>query len=70
MIDQIVDGWKQQLTSGTAPTAIPESFAGKVAGSMPELNPFAPWSFWLQAAEMWQRTWMPEAAMRRDDRSH
>jgi hypothetical protein len=70
MIDQIVEGWKQQLTSGTAPTAIPESFAGKVGGSMPELNPFAPWSFWLQAAEMWQRTWMPEAALRRDDRSH
>jgi len=60
MIDQITDGWKQQLKSTTAP----------MAGAMLEFNPLAPWNFWLQAAEMWQRTWMPEMPPRRDTRSH
>ena len=64
MIDQIMDGWKQQLKSATAPMAFPGSFTGQVPGAMPEFNAFAPWNFWLQAAEMWQRTWMP------DTRSH
>jgi hypothetical protein len=76
VIDQIVDGWKQQLKSATAPMAIPRSFTGqtpKLSGShtgMPEFSPFAPWAFWLQAAEMWQRTWMPDASSRREFRSH
>ena len=78
MIDQITDGWKQQLKSGTAPMAIPQSFTGQVpglsattvGGAMPEFSPLAPWTFWLQAAEMWQRTWMPETPSRREMRSH
>ena len=64
MIDQIMDGWKQQLKSATAPMAFPSSFSPQVPTAMPEFNAFAPWNFWLQAAEMWQRTWMP------DTRSH
>ena len=78
MIDQIMDGWKQQLKSATAPMAIPRAFAGQMPGqassmfpvNMPEFNPFAPWTFWLQAAEMWQRTWIPEAPSRGAFRSH
>ncbi len=76
MIDQIMDGWKQQLKSANAPMAIPRSFTAqtsKLSGSptgMPEFSPFAPWAFWLQAAEMWQRTWMPDARSRREFRSH
>jgi len=77
MIDQIMDGWKQQLKSSTAPMAIPRSFAGQLRGqsasmpmTMPDFSPFAPWTFWLQAAEMWQRTFIPEASSRRDMRSH
>jgi len=74
MIDQIVDGWKQQLRSATSPMAIPRSFAGQFpaqsASAMPEFSPFMPWTFWLQAAEMWQRAWMPDASSRRDARSH
>jgi hypothetical protein len=78
MIDQITNGWKQQLKSGTAPMAIPRSFTGQVSGlsatnltgAMPEFSPLAPWTFWLQAAEMWQRAWMPEASPRRNTRSH
>ena len=77
MIDQIMDGWKQQLKSSTAPMAIPHSFAGQLRGqsastpmTMPDFSPFAPWTFWLQAAEMWQRTWIPEASSRRGMRSH
>ena len=70
MIGQILDGWKQQLQSGTAPTAMPASFTGQAAGAMSELSSFTPWNFWLQAAEMWQRTWMPETIVRRDTRSH
>ena len=64
MIDQIMDSWKQQLRSATAPMAFPSSFAGQVPGAMPAFDALAPWNFWLQAAEMWQRTWMP------DTRSH
>ena len=78
MIDKLTDGWKQQLASGTTPMAIPRSFseqipgfsAPTVFGAMPELNPLAPWAFWLQAAEMWQRTWMPEVSPRKGTRSH
>ena len=64
MIDQIMNSWKQQLKSATAPMAFPSDFAAQVPGAMPEFNALAPWNFWLQAAEMWQRTWMP------DTRSH
>jgi hypothetical protein len=71
MIDQIMDGWKQQLKSPTAPMAIPRSFADQTP--QPSGPSFAkamsPWTFWLQAAEMWQRTWMPEVPPRKD-RTH
>ena len=56
MIDQIMDGWKQQLKSATAPMAFPGSFTGQIPGATPEFSAFAPWNLWLQAAEMWQRT--------------
>ena len=73
IIDQIMQGWKQQLRSQTAPMAIPRSFAGQTpglsGGSKPEFNPMAPWTFWMQAAEAWQRAWMPDAGHRKD-RSH
>src|SRR5262245_12877719 len=78
MIDQIMDGWKRQLKSSTAPMAVPRSFTAQLSGfspstfgsGMPEFNPLAPWMFWMQAAEMWQRTWMPEASSGRSTRSH
>jgi hypothetical protein len=62
MIDQITDGWEHQLSSTSAPTAMPRSLLGPVPGigAMPQFNPLEPWKFWLQAAEMWQRTWLPE----------
>ena len=61
LIDQVVDGWKKQLKSPTAPMAFPRSFAHQIpgttfGGAMPEFNPLTPWTFWMQAAEMWQRT--------------
>jgi hypothetical protein len=59
-IDQVMDGWKRQLKPATEPMAMPSSFTGHDHTAMPEFNPLAPWNFWLQAAEMWQRTWMPE----------
>jgi hypothetical protein len=76
MIEQIIEGWKRQLESGTAPMAIPRSFSEQMPGlgspffgpAKPEFNPLAPWTFWMQAAEMWQRTWMPD--VRRDNRAH
>jgi hypothetical protein len=64
MIDQLVEGWKQQLKSTTAPTAIPRGFAAggsAFPNAKLEFNPLAPWMLWLQAAEMWQRAWMPDA---------
>jgi hypothetical protein len=73
-IEQIVEGWKQQLKSPVAPLGMPSIFGGQSPGAapnfgaMPEFNPMAPWAFWMQAAQAWQRTWMPEATQR--DRSH
>jgi len=60
MSDQVMDAWKRQLKSTAAPLAMPSSFAGQAPAALPEFNPLAPWNFWLQAAEMWQRTWMPD----------
>jgi hypothetical protein len=78
MLDQFMDGWKQQLKSPTAPTGIPSFFTdqkprisgGMAAGNMPAFSPLAPWTLWLQAAEMWQRTWMPEMPPNQRSRSH
>jgi hypothetical protein len=60
IIDQVMDGWKRQLESATPPMATPSSFTGNVPAATPEINQLIPWNFWLQAAKMWQRTWMPE----------
>jgi hypothetical protein len=73
MIDRITDGWKAQLQSTTAPMAVPPGFPSHsppFAGAMGEFNPLAPWTFWLHAAEMWQRVWMPEIQPRREPRPH
>jgi hypothetical protein len=75
LIDQIMDGWKRQLKSPTGPMAIPSNFVGSnvptsAAGTMPAFSPLAPWTLWLQAAEMWQRTWMPEMPTSKHPRSH
>jgi hypothetical protein len=73
MIDQIIEGWKRQLKSGMVPMAIPSNFSGRMPGlapAMPEFNLFAPWTAWLQAAEMWQRTWMPDTSARKGNYPH
>jgi hypothetical protein len=77
MIDRTIEGWKRQLKSSTAPMAIPRSLsqhgpglASTFAGAKPEFNPLAPWMFWLQAAEMWQRTWIPDTLSQKDSRPH
>jgi hypothetical protein len=73
MIDQITEGWKQQLQSTTTPMAVPRGFVGstpRFLDATPEFNPLAPWAFWLQAAEMWQRVWMPELQSRERSRPH
>jgi hypothetical protein len=69
MIDQIMDSWQRQLKSGAAPLGIQGSFIDHVPTAAPRFNPLAPWNFWLQAAEMWQRTWMPELSQRGHPRS-
>jgi hypothetical protein len=74
MIDQIIETWKRQLKSGTAPMAMPSSFSGQMAGMpsmpIPEFNPLAPWTSWFQMAEMWQRAWMPDTHTRRGSERH
>jgi hypothetical protein len=70
MIDKVMDGWKRQLTSATEPMVMPNSFIGHAPAVAPEFNPLAPWNFWLQAAEMWQRTWMRDSARSGGTRSH
>ena len=68
MIDSLLESWKEQLKSPTR-MKVPQFFTtGLSSGAMPEFNPLTPWTFWMQAAEMWQRTWMPEMAHK--DRSH
>ena len=74
LIDQLIEVWKQQLKSPIGPMAIPRGLTGQtsgpslsmIAGAMPDFDLFAPWKIWLQAAEMWQRTWMPDVAKRGD----
>ena len=78
LIDQLMEAWKQQLKSPIAPMAIPPGLTGQtsapsastIAGAMPDFDAFAPWKIWLQAAEMWQRTWMPDMAKQGDTRSY
>lgn len=68
MIDSLMESWKAQLKSPT-PMEIPHGFAtGHSRGAMPEFNPLTPWTIWMQAAEMWQRAWLPD--MPHKDRSH
>jgi hypothetical protein len=70
MIDQVMDAWEHQLKASTIPAGLPESFrfqAPALFGSafidpvsemkrLQELT-LAPFKFWIQAAEMWQRNW-------------
>jgi hypothetical protein len=77
MIDQIIEGWKRQLKSTTAPMAAPRSFAEHIPGFGPgfseaklPFDPLAPWNMWFQAAEMWQRAWMPDQESRKDRYRH
>jgi hypothetical protein len=69
MIDQIIEGWKRHLNSSTTPMAIPRGFSEQMPG-LPEFDPLAPWTFWLQAAETWQRTWLPDASHKKGKRPH
>jgi hypothetical protein len=69
MTDQIMDGWQQQLKSGSSSVAMSPSFTGQVPDAVREFSALAPWNFWLQAAELWQRTWMPDV-QRKETRSH
>jgi hypothetical protein len=78
IIEQIIDAWKQQLRSPTSPMAVPGAFADQMAqlsesaasGAMPNVWALAPWSFWFQVAEMWQRAWIPPEPSRREARPH
>ena len=77
MIDNFMDGCEKQLKSPNATTAIPRSFTDQTSrlsepvfgSAMPDFSPFAPWTFWMQAAEMWQHAVMPDMAPRKG-RSH
>jgi hypothetical protein len=69
LIDQLMEGWKQQLKSPIAPMAFPRSLTGPASG-VQAFGAFAPWTIWLQAAEMWQRTWMPDVFRGGHTRSH
>jgi hypothetical protein len=77
MIDQIVQGWERQLKSPMAPMAALRSLAGAIPGFGPgfpdaklEFDPLAPWKMWFQAAEMWQRAWMPDPQSRKGSFRH
>jgi hypothetical protein len=75
LIDRMSQDWKRHLRSPTAPLAFPRGLADQMSGfpgstaPLPEFNPLAPWAFWMQAVEAWQRAWMP-GANSGNDRSH
>jgi len=75
MIDQIIEGWKRQLsmTAMAAPRSYGEPIPGFGAGfpdARLEFDPLAPWKMWFQAAEMWQRAWMPDPQSRKGNFRH
>ena len=74
MIDQIIEGWKRQLKSTTAPMAAPRNFGEQIPGFGPgaklDFDPLTPWKMWFQAAEMWQRAWMPDPQSRKGNFRH
>ena len=66
MIDQLMDAWQRQLNNPTAGLQLPTAFPGMGqmpgmgAGGMPDfssMGAMAPLQMWMQAAEMWQKTW-------------
>jgi hypothetical protein len=74
VMDQIMDVWEQQMKNPGAPismSSLPSGFPGLGGGSgspfgnMPGIPGFDmsalsgnPMQFWMQAAEMWQKSWM------------
>jgi hypothetical protein len=67
MMDQIMDVWEKQMKSPTGPNSM-KGFPGVPgAGGSPGMPPFpgfdfgaspmAPLQFWMQATEMWQKSW-------------
>jgi hypothetical protein len=68
MIDQIMDAWEQQLKSpsalqGAAMLPMPAVSASGSNDAMTEMTRFwtmfPPLKLWMEAAEQWQRQWMP-----------
>lgn len=70
MIDQVMDAWEQRLKSPYAPAGVPETFKLQMPsiGGVPFADPLsgmthltemtlAPFRLWMQAAELWQRSW-------------
>ena len=70
MIDQVMDAWEHRLKTPDVPLALPEGFKSQTSPSfgaaftdpMSEMMrlhemTLAPFKLWIQAAEMWQRSW-------------
>ena len=65
MIDQIMDGWEQQLKSpvrlqGSAMLPMPALSGSNdpMSEMMRAWEMFPPFKFWMEAAEEWRRQWM------------
>lgn len=69
MIDQVMEAWQAQVKAPGSmpslpqlPTGMPGMSAFAGFGQMPQIPglgamPMAPMQFWMQAAEMWQKSW-------------
>jgi hypothetical protein len=70
MIDQVMEAWEHGLKSSTIPSGlsasakfpVPALFGPGFTDPVSEMMRFqeltlAPFKFWIQAAEMWQRNW-------------
>lgn len=67
ILDQVMDVWEQQVKSPGSPMSLPTAIFQGLPGippgakftGMPDLGPMAlnPMQFWMQTAEMWQKSW-------------
>lgn len=68
IIDQVMDAWEQQMKHPGAAMAMPSAMLEKMQASFPGFNAqfpgmpegaaaMNPFQFWMQAADMWQKSW-------------
>lgn len=65
MIDQVMDAWQAQVKSPMPSQFLAQlrPFSGIGLGPSSAMSGLAPFQFWMEAAEMWQRNWASTFSM-------